>query len=247
MESIDVGTIEPIGRREASRLASDEYRRFIDLVASLSDSEWKTATECPGWDVRATAGHVLGGMEANASIRENVHQLLGSRKRPEPMVDAISALQIEERAELTGDQVVARLEKALQPAVKGRKRIPKPLRTLVRIPIEIPGIKEWWSAGYLLDTIYTRDTWMHRVDVSRALGVEMELTQKHDGRLIADIVAEWSRRHGKPFELELDGPAGAFFISGDGGEKLTLDAVEFCRILSGRAKGEGLLAQPAAF
>jgi hypothetical protein len=61
------------------------------------------------------------------------------------------------------------------------------------------------------------------------------------------VVAEWARRHGQPVMLHLTGLAGGRFASGDGGQELTLDAVEFCRILSGRAEGSGLLAQEAPF
>ena len=33
----------------------------------------------------------------------------------------------------------------------------------------------------------------------------MELTAGHDGRLVADVVTEWARRHGQPFTLTLTG------------------------------------------
>jgi hypothetical protein len=42
-------------------------------------------------------------------------------------------------------------------------------------------------------------------------------------------------------------PAGATFAQGDGGEEITIDAVQFCRILSGRGTGGGLLAQQVPF
>lgn len=74
------------------------------------------------------------------------------------------------------------------------------------------------------------------------------LTPEHDGRLVADVVGEWARRHGRPFTLRLTGPAGGHFAAGGGGdETVELDAVEFCRILSGRAPGVGLLARPVRF
>ena len=88
---------------------------------------------------------------------------------------------------------------------------------------------------------------MHRVDISRVTGRSLVLTPEHDGRIVADVVAEWARRHGCSFRLELTGPAGGTFIKGDGGEAITLDAVEFCRILSGRAVGAGLLTQEVPF
>lgn len=102
--------------------------------------------------------------------------------------------------------------------------------------------------GYLLHVILTRDPWMHRVDIARATGRELVLTPDHDGRIIADVVAEWARRHGQPFKLTLTGPAGGAFLSGDGaGERIAIDAVEFCRMLSGRAQGRGLLSQAVPF
>ncbi len=112
---------------------------------------------------------------------------------------------------------------------------------------EVAGGTETWRMGYLLDVILTRDTWMHRVDIARATDRPMVLTADHDGRIVADVVAEWARRHGRPFTLVLDGPAGGTFTAGGGDESLNVDAVEFCRILSGRATGAGLLTQEVPF
>lgn len=55
------------------------------------------------------------------------------------------------------------------------------------------------------------------------------------------MVPEWAARNGEPFQLTLTGPAGGAFFQGDGGAQLELDAVEFCRTVSGRIPGEGLL------
>lgn len=57
-----------------------------------------------------------------------------------------------------------------------------------------------------------------------------------DGRIVADVVAEWAGRHGRPFELHLTGPAGGRYRRGRGGPSLELDAVELCWILSGRGE-----------
>ena len=112
---------------------------------------------------------------------------------------------------------------------------------------EVGGKQETWRMGYLLDVILTRDPWMHRVDIARATGRAIEPTAEHDGRIIADVVAEWARRHGRPFTLTLTGPAGGEYAAGENGEHITIDAVEFCRTLSGRATGIGLLAQEVPF
>jgi hypothetical protein len=88
---------------------------------------------------------------------------------------------------------------------------------------------------------------MHRVDLARATGNELGLSESHDGRVVADVVAEWARVHERPFMLTLEGPAGGTFIQGEHGEQLRLDAVEFCRILSGRGSGTGLLTHEVPF
>lgn len=117
------------------------------------------------------------------------------------------------------------------------------------MPVEQPvGDRvEPWSFGFLIDVVLTRDTWMHRVDIARAAGQEPELTAGHDGVLVADVVAEWATRHGQPCMLTLTGPAGGSWSWGAGGPKLQLDAVEFCRLLSGRGHAEGLLRVQVPF
>src|SRR5205085_910601 len=74
--------------------------------------------------------------------------------------------------------------------------------------VDMPGVHERWALSYLFDIIFTRDSWMHRVDITRATRHEMMLTPEHDGRIVADVVAEWARRHGKPSRPVLGRPAG---------------------------------------
>jgi hypothetical protein len=95
--------------------------------------------------------------------------------------------------------------------------------------------------------ILTRDPWMHRIDISRATGAVPVLTPEHDGVLVADVVGEWAQRHGQPFALNLAGPAGGSWTVGTGAESINLDAVQFCRTVSGRAAGEGLLTTEVPF
>ena len=120
-------------------------------------------------------------------------------------------------------------------------------------PVEETGTQtERWTLGYMTDVILTRDTWMHRSDIAVATGREMTLTADHDGVLVADVAAEWAGRHGQPCTLTLTGPAGGswtFRGSAPAADPpvLELDAVEFCRILSGRGSGLGLLATRVPF
>ena len=65
--------------------------------------------------------------------------------------------------------------------------------------------------SYLFDVGMTRDVWMHRIDLARATAKTPDVDPSHDGRIVADIVAEWGY-HGEPFTLELGGPAGGQFL-----------------------------------
>ena len=101
--------------------------------------------------------------------------------------------------------------------------------------------------GFLLDTILTRDVWMHRLDIGLALGEAPHLTRDHDGALVGDVVHEWALRHAQPCHVHLTGPAGGTWTFGDGGTHLELDAMEFCRTVARRESGAGLLAVEVPF
>ncbi len=103
------------------------------------------------------------------------------------------------------------------------------------------------NLGQLLDVVLTRDVWLHRIDIERATGRTTELDERLDGRIIDDVVAEWAGRHGRPFALRLTGPIGRHYERGTDGVRIEADAVEFCRILSGRAAGDGLLGVRVLF
>jgi uncharacterized protein (TIGR03083 family) len=61
------------------------------------------------------------------------------------------------------------------------------------------------------------------------------------------VVAPKARRHGQPFTLTLTGPAGGQWRSGEAGEHLELDALDFCWIVAGRQPGTGLMATKVPF
>jgi uncharacterized protein (TIGR03083 family) len=245
----DSGTIPAIDHGEAMTLAEEEARRLLDLVDRLSDQEWSRPTDCEGWDVKALLSHVLGAMEANARTGEFIRQFRAATKATKrsgrPMIDEMTANQVREHADLTPAEIAGRLHATAVNAVRGRRRMPAVMRAM---PFR-PGapFEGRWKLGYLVDIIMNRDYWMHRVDLTRATGNELELTETHDGRIVADVVAEWARAHAESFTLTLEGPAGGTFVQGKHGETLRLDAVEFCRILSGRGSGSGLLTHQVPF
>ena len=201
MTTIDVATVASLTHPEAMRLLATELDRTLAALRALDEADWARQTDCPAWDVRAMYQHVLGACEAGASMRENVHQLrLGRAHRKAhggPLEAGLSNVQVRERADLTGAQIVERLTTVAPKCVRGRSRTPGVVRNHATLAIDGP-VHEKWKLGYLIDTIYLRDLWMHRVDAAHATERTLELTAEHDGRIVADVVAEWARRHGQP-------------------------------------------------
>ena len=221
-------------RSVAMQLAATEYERCATLLGALSNGDWSAATECPDWDVRQMAAHMLGMVELAASVREGMRQNKAATIDGQFDIDELTALQVRERADWTGPRIAARYGERWPAALKGRRRTPWFVRRRALPPFQVNGAPEVWTMGYLIDVILTRDPWTHRMDICRALGREPVVTRDHDGLIVADVVAEWSRRHGKEFDLRLTGAAGGSWTVGANGPRIELDAVEFCRVVSKR-------------
>jgi uncharacterized protein (TIGR03083 family) len=235
-----------LDRETAMRLAATEYERVADLLGRLTAEQWAAATDCPEWDVRAMAGHMLGMIQMVASVPELMRQQLAATRAAKRsgglMIDALTALQVEKNAALTAADVVGEIRTLAPRAVKNRRRAPAVIRNQT-MQDETDG---WWTMGYLFDVILTRDPFMHRIDITRAIGVPMDASAEHEGVIVADVVREWAGRHGMRFTLELTGPAGGRWQEGEG-EHLTMDAFEFCRAVEGRAPSTGLLSTRVPF
>jgi uncharacterized protein (TIGR03083 family) len=232
-----------IERATAMRLAQMEYQRITEAVDALQSEDWTRPTDCTEWDVRQLVSHVAGQAGLFSTPWELARQMRGAKARERPGqegVDALTAFQVEERQHLGPVELRAELHRVCPRGAKGRRRVPGFLRRIRAPGTEVVnGVPETWSIGYATDVIATRDAWMHRLDLARATGRDPVLTTDHDGVLVADIVAEWARRHGQPYRLELTGPAGGSWSSGTGGEEIVMDAADFCRVLSGRPGPEG--------
>jgi uncharacterized protein (TIGR03083 family) len=246
-----INSASRLGHLDAMRVGTTEYDRFVEVLRSLGADDWGQPTDCTLWDVKSVVAHNLANREANASTPELLHQMwtAGTRAKVSgnTKLDEMTALQVEERSTLTAAELCRRFEIAMPRALKGRRRVPAVMRRLVTIDVPPPFTS--MTLGFLIDTIYNRDLWMHRVDICRATGREMVLDEAPDGRLVAAIVYDWAARHGQPYDLVLDGRAGGVFRAGNGGQQIRLDAVEFCRIVSGRDANDavGLLQIPVLY
>jgi len=240
----------------AMRLAADEYDCFVAQLRGLAADDWSRPTACAEWDVHAMSAHVLGMADFAASVPERLRQAIAARRAGGLFIDALTAVQVRKHRGRSPATIVERMAEAAPSAAAGRRRTPGLLRRLPMggQPVDGQGVQtETWTLGYLNDVILTRDTWMHRSDIAAATGREMTLSAEHDGVLVADVVAEWAARHGQPCRLVLTGPAGGDWTfngavaAAAAAPVHEVDAVEFCRILSGRGNGTGLLATRVPF
>lgn len=236
----------------AMRLAAVEYDRVVTQLRSLAPDDWSRPTDCPDWDVHALACHMLGMAEMAGSLREQFRQTRKAKRAGGVFIHALTALQVSERKRLTPQQIVERFAEVAPRAARGRRRTPAFVRRRT-MPDEQPvggqpdSPQERWTFGFVIDVILTRDPWMHRTDIAAATGNPLMLSADHDGVLVADVAQEWAQRHGQSCSLVLTGPAGGAWSWGSGGQRLELDAVQFCRALSGRGPGEGLLGVEVPF
>lgn len=240
-----VGELRRISRdTDAREMALAAYARLVELLERLEPADWEQPTECEGWDVAAMVGHVIGAGKSGSSLREGLRQQWHGKRHAGRFggnsLDAANDLQVREHADLQPAERIMALRAVAPTAVRGRLGLPRLLR---RFPIPLDtggstasGMPRRLLLGELMDVIYTRDVWLHTIDIARATSVPYEPDPQVDGRIVEDVVVEWAVRHGEPVGLVLEGPAGGRFRQGAGGVTLHLDAVEFCRILSGRAE-----------
>lgn len=220
---------------EGAELVAEQGAAYAAELRGCDAADWTRQTECPAWDVRQMSAHVTGAFDEGAHLPVLVRHLRAARKNTQaPMVDALSALQVADREDWSGERIVGDLERLAPKAARRRQRIPGLVRRM-----SVPGgdLPEGADLGYLNDVIYPRDVWMHRIDTARATGRELAPTAG-DGPIVSqvlrDLAAEW---RAPAVALTLDGAGGGSWLIGRGEPVAELrgDAVEFMRRLSGRS------------
>ena len=234
----------PLTHSEAVAMARLELERFLALVTSLSDDDWEKPTVCPLWNVRQILAHVTGAAASHASWSEFKRQ--GNRKVQQPyrasglsFLDSMNQIQVDDRASATPGELIDELRTVGPRAIATRERLPAWLRT-IRVPL--PALGGIVPIGYLTDLIYTRDMWMHRLDICRATEREMIQTSQHDGRITALVVRDLVRKltprlGGRAVAYELTGISGGCWSLGENVRpiaRITMDVIDFHLLASGR-------------
>jgi uncharacterized protein (TIGR03083 family) len=236
--------IPPLAHNEAAAMASVELERFLTLVESLESDDWEKPTACPLWNVRQILSHVTGAAASYARWSEFKRQnsLMVQRSYPVSGLsfpNSLNQIQVDDRASSTPATLIEELRSVGPRAIATRERLPGVLRA-IRVPLpELGGIV---PIGYLTDLIYTRDMWMHRLDICRATGREMIQTSHHDGRITALVVRDLVRKltprlGGRTIAYELTDISGGCWSLGENVRpiaKITMDVLDFHLLASGR-------------
>lgn len=224
---------------QARGVAAAEYDALVAMVDAFSATDWDLPTDCTAWRVRDLVAHVAGAAEEACRLpvmlRHQGVALNGVRRGAGAMVDLLCEIQIADRAGLSDTELAADLRRWAAGAPDGRRRQPRLLRR-VALPA-FAGLRPGARLAYLLDVVYPRDVWLHRVDLHRATGVEMPASTG-EGEVVAQVVRdldlEWT---GPALVLELTGRASGHWQVGEGEPVATTteDAVALMRLLSGRS------------
>ncbi|WP_405148294.1 maleylpyruvate isomerase family mycothiol-dependent enzyme [Sphaerisporangium sp. NBC_01403] len=223
-------------RDQSAVIAEAEGRATLALLGALRDGDWRRPTDCGEWDVRTMVAHLVAQCEDNIHLGTMLRrELVGRRRYPGKIaLDAHMAVQIDDHAAEAGPALVERFALLWPRAVRARRQRPSPMRR-IKINAGIPGVPPL-AVGYLLDVIYNRDLWMHRIDLARAAGRQITIGD-HDRQIVEQVIRDlalaWSAA---PVVLELAGPGGGSWLIGSGEPTAVVrtDTVAYMRALSGR-------------
>ena len=232
--SLETGVVRRLTPIEERAIGEAQNDALLRELRALAPDDWDAPTDCEGWRVRDIVAHLLGWAEFFTSAAEFRHQsraLIPGKKDFPTTTDAQNELQVRDRRDLSPRDLRAALENALPRFLSFRLRAGR----VARIVPFYAGIIGPSTVGFLMISIFSRDMFMHRVDISRATGRELELGE-WDRRLVADVTRHWGRRTKADARLLLSGDAGGDFVLGAGARaRVSGNALEFCRVLTGRA------------
>ena len=125
-----------------------------ELLAPSTTPTGRAPTDCPDWDVRAIAGHILGMAQTFSSLRQFLSYMptAALTRNGRDLTDSLTALQVERNAGLDTSTLIAEIKVVGPAAARWRSS-----RRLMRhIPLQQPlpnGTAETWRLGYLVDVI----------------------------------------------------------------------------------------------
>lgn len=224
MEIKQALNIAPVTKEEAAVLAQFEVNQVLNLLDQLEGDDWTQPTDCTEWNVRDMTAHLAGACAGWSSWGEFRRQGVFNPHMFKTVVtvDALNIRQLEDRADRNPCELIDELREVGPKAVRTRENLPGLVRK-VHIPAQpMPG---FMSLAYLVDVIYPRDQWMHRMDICRATGKDLVITPGHDERMLDLVMLDIAKkRKGKvSIQVNITGAVNAAYQLGDGGPQAEID------------------------
>ena len=193
-----------------------EYRSFGELLANLSEEEWRSPSRCEGWSVGDVAGHVVGQLSDVTALR------LDGLGTPE-----VTARQVEERRGRKASELAEELDAATQTASELIGSFDEDAYNA-----EGPqGNGQTLGAG--LESLWF-DTFLHADDIRVALGQKTTSTTAH-AVSVSHISQVLTDQGWQPASIRLDGLDEFLVAGGDEGNVIEGDPMQFILISTGRA------------
>ena len=224
------------------------------LLADLSEDEWRTTTDLPGWDVHAVVAHMVGAESMLLGIATPEPDIdLATVEHVRNFVGAINEPWVRSLRAESGAQMLARFRD-----VTAQRRV-----ALAAIPVDEWNARTQTPAGPDSYGRFMRirafDCWMHEQDIRAALDREPSAAQLStaDARVSLDEMAtsmsfvvgkKGQAPDGSRVLLKLTGPLSreirvavdgrAALVEDFGGAEpttvVTLDGLQFTRLAGGR-------------
>lgn len=236
-----------------------EWEATAELCAGLSEAEWATATECPGWSVQDNVSHIIG----------TERMLLGD---PVPDIEAGEAAHIHNEIGRINEKWIAprRLWAPAAVLAEFGEVTAARLAALASMTQADFDAESWTPAG--TDTygrfmrIRTLDCWVHEQDIRGAVGRPghragpvVEVVLDEFAFAVAFAVAKLGRApDGARVLIDLSGPASRSWrvqvaerrgrlvgrFDGDAAPTITVrtDAHTYTRLAGGRIAGNAALS-----
>jgi len=197
------------------------WRSLGDLGASLTEAEWKTATDLPGWSAQDNLSHLIGIERMMQGLAATEHRAPSTDYIRNP-IGQMNENEVDARRSLAGADVLAEWNDLIEIRVQT-------LRTADDAYFAQPAITPT-GPGTLADFLDVRilDCWLHEQDMRRATGHAGNLSgaaAEHTvDRLVRTIPIVVGKRAATP-----EGKAVAIAITG-GVERSLI-----CEVQNGRA------------
>ena len=235
--------VHPPSAKDYATLARAELASFLTLLESLDDADWSLPTPCTLWDVHDVVAHQAGHVQSGRGLlgvlaQANPIALRAYRKRGMSTLDGMNQKQVDIRREFSPEQLIRELRDGTPKSIDARINV-NPVSARVPLPVPPVGMMPLRD---LLQRIFSRDMWLHRLDIADATGRPFELADEHNALMLALVVEDTARFMNKRrptanVTLHLNGEAGGQWQLARGAEApltLSMTVDDFVRRTGGR-------------